>query len=150
MHCLRVSEAERDAILNDGVGPGFTIQQLDPWSRQELQVPCGLLREKLQEYWTCGCQGEDCFVHDGGGCFVMLCVEISSKNILDAMFLERAAAAVRSLPERYCVDCCKAWGILMESESKVFPDFNIFITSNQIAVYTEGNQLEATLGISWE
>ena len=38
----------------------------------------------------------------------------------------------------------------MESESKVFPDFNIFITSNQIAVYTEGNQLEATLGISWE
>ena len=149
MHCLRISEAERDAILNDGVGPGFTIPHLDPSRRRELKAARDKLKEQCQQYWTCGFEGEDCFVHDGGGCVAMLCVEISSKGMLDMMLLERAAAAVRRLPEGYCVDFCNAWGILMESESKVFPDFNIFITSNQIAVYTEGDQLGPALGISW-
>lgn len=144
--CFRIGEAQRDQILHDGFNPPPSDVNQEAFEAQ-LRHTRDEFREFLSQFWQYGIGDGDFFVHTGVEDDHMLCVEISDRRMLDSRLLEVAHAAVIAVAADHCVDFCNAWEYLQNESGEWYPDFNIFVSKDQILLYSECEELLDGLGI---
>jgi hypothetical protein len=137
----RIDEIVKDQLL-DG--------RLDRFSRDDvsaLRTACDRVKDFLSETWRYGIGDGDFFIHTGAEDQKMLCVEVTDARILNHEFFRIGYAAVEFAAAEYIVDFCNAFGSLETEKGSEHPAFNIFVSKDQILVYSEYNGLLADLGI---
>jgi hypothetical protein len=144
--CSRISEFERDQMLLCS----SNLNLDDAEQRQlsaELRAQAEALKGALSDSWLHGFGDKDFFVHTGDESDRMLCVEISNRGIIKSDFLRIAQSAVARISDGYCVDFCNAKEFLRDLSCAYYPDFNIFVSAEEILVYAEDDCVIQDFGL---
>jgi hypothetical protein len=141
----RISEKERDEILENGFDPPTTGNPEE--FRKEIRQVCDRVRSRLSDSWQYGIGEGDFFIHTLSEEDRMLCVEIANPRIINDVLLEIAQRAVADLAKHYCIDFCNNWFRLKTFAGEPYPDFNILVSKTQILIYSECDDLLLSLEI---
>jgi len=144
---VRITELQRGDLLSEGFDPP-SDDVLPNQFQKEIREVCGLVKERLSQFWKCGFGASDFHIHASSEDDRMLCVEISDMKMITPKLLNIAHTTVTELAEGYCIDFCNAWGFLHVAPERLHPNFNVFISKSRISIYSECDDLFHKLGIS--
>lgn len=75
----------------------------------------------------------------------MFAIEICDREILSDVFVKTAYEIVDKVDAPFCFEFCNSWVLLENEDGTPFPDFNLFVTEQFIALYTESESLAELL-----
>ena len=105
---------------------------------------------ELSRHWEYGVGDGDFVIHAGDESDQMICVEIANIAMLCPLLLEVACKMIVPIAPECCVDYCNSRDFLKTEDGDPFSDFNIFVSNDQVLVYSAGEELLSRLDLQWD
>lgn len=147
--CIRISKAHRDRLLQQRFRP--PLQDEDPQAFvARLRDTMLAIMAELSRHWEYGVGDRDFWIHARDESDQMICVEIATFTMLCPILLDVACNRIVPIAPDYCVNYCNAGGSLKKEDDDPFPGFNVFVSNDQIQIYSAGEELLSRLEIQLE